>query len=104
MGVFIAKDLQPYSVVSDSGFRHLIKTIEQRYNVPSHTHFSSKVIPKLYEASQRDIEKELTETPYLALSTGSWTSRATQSYLTVTVHYVLVWEMKSNVLQSTAPV
>ncbi|XP_053177226.1 E3 SUMO-protein ligase ZBED1-like [Scomber japonicus] len=100
VGVFISKDMQPYSVVEDSGFRHMMKTIEPRYHVPSRTHFSGKVIPELYEACRGDIANELKQAPYLALSTDSWTSRATVSYLTVTVHYIVDWKIKAFVLQT----
>ncbi|XP_078018496.1 E3 SUMO-protein ligase ZBED1-like [Epinephelus lanceolatus] len=100
VGVFIAKDMQPYSVVEDTGFRHMMKTVEPRYQVPSRIHFSSKVIPELYEVCRGDIENELRQAPYLALSTDSWTSHATVSYLTVTVHYILDWEMRGFVLQT----
>lgn len=78
----------------------MIKTVEPRYHVHSHTHFSSKVIPELYEVCREDIENELRQAPYLALSTDSWTSCATVSYLTVTVHYILDWEMRGFVLQT----
>lgn len=35
MGAFIAADLQPFSVVTDAGFRQLLKTLDPRYVVPS---------------------------------------------------------------------
>ena len=47
---------------------------------PSRTHFSSKVIPELYEVCRGDIENELRQAPYLALSTDSWTSREQRGY------------------------
>ncbi|XP_053180810.1 E3 SUMO-protein ligase ZBED1-like [Scomber japonicus] len=103
IGVFIAKDMQPYSVVSDRGFCYMLKVLEPRYSIPSRTHFSSKVIPELYEVCRSEAETELKQAPFLALSTDSWTSRATTSYLTVTVQYISDWELKGYVLQ-TCPV
>ncbi|XP_077095961.1 E3 SUMO-protein ligase ZBED1-like [Siphateles boraxobius] len=100
LGVFIAKDLQPFSVVEDVGFKHLMKTLDPRYAVPSRTYFSAVVIPGLYDKTRKAIESDLTKTESLALTTDSWTSRATQSYMTVTVHYMLDWQMKSAVLQT----
>lgn len=100
VGMFIAKDMQPFSVVRDVGFRHLMKTLDPRYVVPSRTFFSNSVIPNLYETTRKSIEDELAKTQNLALTTDSWTSRATESYLTVTVHYMSDWEMKSAVLQT----
>ena len=103
IGMFIAKDMQPYSVVTDKGFRYIMKTVEPRYSIPSRTYFSRKVVPGLYAVSRGEVEGELRDADFLALSTDSWTSRATISYLTVTVHFIADWEMKCCVLQ-TRPV
>lgn len=43
----------------------------------------------------------MSETRSVALTTDSWTSRATESYLTVTAHFITAeWEIKSHVLQT----
>ncbi|KAL6479259.1 hypothetical protein MHYP_G00126920 [Metynnis hypsauchen] len=34
IGLFIAADLQPYSVVENAGFKHLISVLEPRYSIP----------------------------------------------------------------------
>ncbi len=83
-GTFIAKDLQPFFVVRDVGFRHLMKMLYLCYAVLYCTFFSSQVIPNLYETTRKGIDDELAKTRSLALTTSS----ATESYLTVTVHYV----------------
>ncbi len=49
LGEFTAKDMQPYAVVDDAGFQHLIKVLEWHYNIPSHRHFSNTIISELYE-------------------------------------------------------
>ena len=96
-GGFIPKDMQPFSVVEDAGFRHMIKV--PRYNIPARKHFSNTVIPELYEQTRQGIVQELSNTAYVALTTDGWTSRATESYLTVTAHYITSeWEIKSSVL------
>lgn len=101
LGCFIAKDMQPYAVVEVAGFRCMIKALEPRYKIPSRKRFSCTVIPALYEEVRRGIVKELSDTAYVALTTDGWTSRATESFLTVTVHYITSeWEMKSYVLQT----
>ncbi|KAI2660455.1 Nuclear receptor subfamily 1 group I member 2 [Labeo rohita] len=41
VGVFIAADMRPYSVVENSGFRHLISVLEPRYEIPSRTHLTA---------------------------------------------------------------
>ena len=77
--------MKPFSLVEDVGFGHLMKTIDPRYIVPSRTYFSTTVIPDIYETTRKGIEEDLAKTQSLALTTDSWTSRATESYLTVTV-------------------
>ena len=43
----------------------------------------------------------MSETRSLALTTASWTSRATESYLTVTVHFITVeWGLQNRVFQT----
>ncbi|XP_049320146.1 E3 SUMO-protein ligase ZBED1-like [Astyanax mexicanus] len=101
IGIFIAKDMQPYSVVEGEGFRNMIKVLEPRYVMPSRRYFGTNVIPNLYEETRVDIVKELSEACQIALTTDGWTSRSTESYLTVTAHYITPqWELRSCVLQT----
>ncbi|KAM9853513.1 E3 SUMO-protein ligase ZBED1-like [Aulostomus maculatus] len=100
VGLCIAENMQPYSVVEDAGFNNLLTTLDPRYVVPSRTYFSDTVIPDIYDTARKDIEDDLAKAHSFALTTDSWTSRATESYLTVTVHYMLNWDMKSAVLQT----
>ena len=39
VGTFIAKALQPYSVVENDGFSYLMKTVDPRYAIPSRTYY-----------------------------------------------------------------
>jgi hypothetical protein len=49
---FIAKDLRPYSVVENAGFRHLLKTIEPRYKLPTRATFTDSALPALYKETK----------------------------------------------------
>ena len=49
---------------------------------------SNTVIPALYEETRRGVVKELSDTAYVVLTSDRWTSRATESFLTVTAHYI----------------
>ncbi|XP_068756392.1 E3 SUMO-protein ligase ZBED1-like [Montipora capricornis] len=88
---FIVKDLRPFSVVENSGFQNLLHVLEPRYTIPSRQHFSDKALPELYEA----------EAVAVALTTDGWTSRATESYVTITCNYInKEWKLRSDVLQT----
>ncbi|KAK0141840.1 Zinc finger BED domain-containing protein 1 [Merluccius polli] len=101
IGVFIAADMRPYSVVENKGFKKMIKVLEPRYEIPSRTHFTTKIVSELYEEQKNIIVDELSKASSVALTTDGWTSRATESYVTVTAHYITAeWEMKSPVLQT----
>lgn len=56
---FICKDLRPYSVVENDGFRRMLATLEPRYEVPSCRHFAEKVIPALYVETRAKVEDGL---------------------------------------------
>ncbi|XP_039456235.1 E3 SUMO-protein ligase ZBED1-like [Oreochromis aureus] len=101
IGVFIAADMMPYSVVQNKGFKHLMNVLEPRYDIPSRAHFSEKVVPSMYEQQKSKVMAELSQASSVALTTDGWTSRATENYVTVTAHYITAeWEIRSPVLQT----
>ena len=101
IGLFIAADIRPYSVAENKGFKNMIKVLEPRYEIPSRTHFTTKIVPALYEQQKKIIVDELSKASSVALTTDGWTSRATESYVTVIAHYITAeWEIKSPVLQT----
>lgn len=100
IGVFIEKDMRPYSVVENKGFQHMINFLEPRYDLPSRVHFSEKVITKLYEEIKAEVESELKSAEFVALTSDGWTSRSTERYVTVTPHFIQEWNIKKYVLQT----
>uniref|UniRef100_A0A8C9WTI1 HAT C-terminal dimerisation domain-containing protein n=1 Tax=Sander lucioperca TaxID=283035 RepID=A0A8C9WTI1_SANLU len=101
IGVFIGADMRPYLVVQNEGFKHMLKVLEPRYDIPSRTHFSEKIVPDLYEQEKKKIVDELSRASSVALTTDGWTSRGTESYVTITAHFITAdWEMRSLVLQT----
>ncbi|XP_073450123.1 E3 SUMO-protein ligase ZBED1-like [Aquarana catesbeiana] len=102
VAAFIAKDLRPYSVVENTGFRYLLKTIEPRYKIPSRSHFTENVIPALYHETKAQIIASMSQASRVAITCDSWTSVTTESYVTITAHYVKEWKILSHVLQTRA--
>ena len=101
IGIFIAADMRPFSVVENQGFRRLLHTLEPKYTVPSRTHFTRTVIPNLYGESRNKVVKVLRDAECIAITTDGWTSRGTQSYITITAHAINKdWNMESVVLQT----
>ncbi|XP_053554170.1 thyroid hormone receptor alpha isoform X1 [Bombina bombina] len=103
VATFIAKDLRPYSVVENLGFRNLLKTLEPRYKIPSRNHLTENVIPALYHETKAQVIASMSQASRVAITCDSWTSVTTESYVTVTAHYVSKdWKILSHVLQTRA--
>lgn len=100
---FMVKDLRPFSVVSNEGFCDLVNTLDPNYIIPSKTYFSQTVIPDMYEKVKAEVLESLSGSHTVALTTDGWTSRATESYVTITsCHITEDWCLKSFVLQTRA--
>ncbi|XP_034047686.1 zinc finger BED domain-containing protein 1-like [Thalassophryne amazonica] len=103
LGIFISKDLRPYSVVENAGFKLLIKRLEPRYVLPSRKHLRETVIPQMYAKSKDTLAHSLKSAERVALTCDCWTSRNTVSYLTITCHHIdEEWRLASSVLQTRA--
>lgn len=101
--VFICKDMRLLSVVENKGFRNMIKTLEPRYTVPSRQHITDIALPKLYQEVKATVLDSLNSAETVALTCDAWTSRATESYVTVTAHHITdQWNLQSHVLQTRA--
>ncbi|ROL48291.1 Zinc finger BED domain-containing protein 1 [Anabarilius grahami] len=98
---FICQDLRPYSVVENNGFRQLLHECEPRYTIPTRQFLTETAIPRLYDEVKRDVLLSLSSAQRVSVSCDAWTSRATQSYVTITCHYISPqWELVSHVLQT----
>jgi len=86
IGKFIVGDLQPLSVVDKPYFRQLLNIMDPLYTIPTRCYFADTVIPSMYTDIRAKVENKLKLLESIAITTDSWTSRACQSYLTVTVH------------------
>lgn len=72
--------------------------LEPGYNCPGRTFFTGEIEKKHKEATVK-LSSIFSAASFLCLTTDTWTSVATESYLTITVHYVSHdWLLKSRVL------
>lgn len=98
---FICKDLRPYCVVENDGFRELMHVVEPRYVIPSRQYFSQTCIPALYSEVKAHVQLSLQSADRIALTTDGWTSCSTQAYVTITSHHIAPdWTMQNYVLQT----
>ncbi|XP_060768023.1 E3 SUMO-protein ligase ZBED1-like [Neoarius graeffei] len=99
--IYIASAMRPYSTVEEAGFKYLLHVLEPRYTPPSRSHVRESVVPALYNRTRQIVEQGLKAAHSIALTTDSWTSWATESFLTVTAHFISPeWDMRTVVLQT----
>ena len=97
----IAIDMQPATIVEDTGFQLLVHLLDSRYQLPSRRHIMRSLLPDMYTTRAKEIKRELLQISHVALTSDLWTSRTMESYLTITCHFVTsTWELKSLVLET----
>ena len=94
---FIARDMRPVSVIEGTGFVNLVATLDPTYQVPSRKHIM-KVLHDMNDVKVH-LQAELESVENVALTTDHWTSRAIDSYLGLTAHFITQdWELVAHVL------
>ncbi|KAL0170634.1 hypothetical protein M9458_035230, partial [Cirrhinus mrigala] len=98
---FLAKDMMPLSTVEQDGFRKLVKVLDSRYELPGRKYFSKTALPQLYEECRGKLENNLRNVRYFATTTDLWSSRTSEPYLSLTIHYIDEdWGLQSRCLQT----
>ena len=73
---FKAKDLQPYSVVGNAGFCHMLKTIEPQFKLPTRATFTDSALPSLYKETKAKEMESKCKASRVAITSDAWTSVA----------------------------
>ncbi|XP_076837705.1 E3 SUMO-protein ligase ZBED1-like [Brachyhypopomus gauderio] len=98
----LVKDMVPMNTVTKEGFKKMLRTLDKRYELPSRTYFSQVGIPQMYEKCKAQVEVELSQVYYYATTTDMWSSRTTDPYISLTVHFITEdFQLKSRCLQTT---
>ncbi|XP_058983790.1 E3 SUMO-protein ligase ZBED1-like [Musca domestica] len=84
----IATDVQPFSVVEDTGFRDFVRCLDPRYVLPSRNTLKNVLMVNMYNETKSKLQTILNGLQHCAITTDLWTSRANESYPTVTCHFV----------------
>ena len=94
----VAHDYLPLSFVEGDGFLNPMNIIVLEYKVPTHNTIKSR-IGKLYDEKKTRLISEISSAQSVFLTTDTWTSVATERYITVTEHHLTdYWDTESNVL------
>ncbi|XP_052456561.1 E3 SUMO-protein ligase ZBED1-like [Carassius gibelio] len=94
--------MTPIHTVSKVGFQKMIRTLDKRYQLPSRNYFSQVAIPKIYNSRRDEVQKEMASVTFFSTTTDLWSSRTSEPYISLTVHFVNEeFELKSRCLQTS---
>jgi len=88
LGIMIAKEFQPFSVVENVEFRKFVNMLNPNYAIPSRKTVSKSIIPQLLEKTKQKVKTNLNNAKYIAFTTDGWTSLNNDSFVAITVHYI----------------
>lgn len=96
----IVTDLQPPSIVEDKGFKNLMKIMDGRYHLPSRRTIMRDLLPQKYQTCVNSLLITPNNQMSISLTTDFWTSRACDSYITITFHFINdTWDLQSYTLK-----
>ncbi|XP_055051262.1 E3 SUMO-protein ligase ZBED1-like [Misgurnus anguillicaudatus] len=97
----IAKDMLPFSTVEKSGYKKLIHVLDPRYVLPGRKYFSKTAIPKLYVMCKESVQQEILSAKYFATTSDLWSSRTSEPYISLTIHFIdNEWGLKTRCLET----
>ncbi|ROL46911.1 Zinc finger BED domain-containing protein 1 [Anabarilius grahami] len=91
----------PVATVEQVGFQKLLKTMDPRYELPSRNYFAREALPQMYTEIRQSLADRLANVTHFALTRDMWSSRTCEPYMSVTVHFIQDWEMKTACLQTS---
>ncbi|XP_060782296.1 uncharacterized protein LOC132889619 [Neoarius graeffei] len=97
---YIVKSPRPYHTVEDPYFRAMVHELNPAYQLPNRHDVSERLIPAMYVAALGSLKEDLKNADCVSLTGDSWSSRVTDHYMTLTVHYLKDWDLQCKVLQT----
>ncbi|TWW54923.1 hypothetical protein D4764_0190400 [Takifugu flavidus] len=94
---FIVKDSQPFTVVSDPGFRALVAKLDPTYTLPSRQTVKA-MVERRYVEEKEKAKAALQNVDSVSLTADMWTSINMDAYLAVTCHAIHAGELSTTLL------
>lgn len=103
IGEMIVLDLQPFSIVEDTGFRGLLNYAFPHYQIPSRKYIKENIVQDMYESARNKIQEEIDTAKHLSFTSDGWTATTSNtSFLSLTANWVTDnYELKSAILRVT---
>ena len=98
IGQLITEGNVPISIVESTAFKSLMHAADRRFKVPSRNYFRYTNIPEQYEAMRANIITDLRSVKKFSATMDGWTSAAGDPFLSLTIHYIISWELRCKCL------
>ncbi|KAL2081022.1 hypothetical protein ACEWY4_022875 [Coilia grayii] len=83
----VVKDLQPFTIVEDVGFRAFVNKLDPTYVLPSHKALKTMVAERFIKTKEK-AKEELKKAEFVSLTADMWSSINMDGYLGLTCHYI----------------
>ncbi|XP_058613457.1 zinc finger BED domain-containing protein 4-like [Onychostoma macrolepis] len=83
----VVKDLQPFTIVEDMGFRAFVNKLDPSYVLPSRKALKTMVTEK-YNSTKEKTMRDLQKAEFVSLTADMWSSINIDGYIGVTCHYI----------------
>lgn len=85
----IALDNEPFSIVEKVGFKRLLEQALPRYELPSRTYISQKIVPDIYNRIHDKIKTNISKAIAVSVTSDIWTClHNSSSFLSFTAHWL----------------
>lgn len=103
ISLYLAKSLQPVSILEEPSFRRMLQEFDVKYQIPATEMFSLIHLPALCEEVKVHlIGGPLLKADFIALSTEVWMSNTGKQFLSITAHILSEdWKLQKYLLDST---
>lgn len=88
IGLMVAKEFHPFSIVEGKEFRKLLNLLNPTYVPPTRKTVSHSLIPQLYNEALQAVRSKLEDAQAVCLTTDGWTSCTNVSFIAVTAHFL----------------
>lgn len=99
---FILEDLHAVSILSDSGFKKLVRKLKPDCRLPTYDAVLNR-IELLYGLEKADLSDKLHDIEHISISTERWKAAADASYVTIKANFIDADWMPQSFILTTSP-
>ncbi|XP_054012802.1 E3 SUMO-protein ligase ZBED1-like [Hylaeus anthracinus] len=92
------KDLEPFKIVEDIRFKEFVHALNPSYEFPNRKFISHSSIPARFEEAKHTCKEKLENSTKVSITTDTWTSLNTESFIAVTAHFINNFKLESILL------